>query len=133
MPRWVIGPSPGNENGWAFSESDAPTPHEVDAMPCRARTLRPRARPPPTGALAAAQVLATWISWDGFEWHSCKSFRYVAKEDEMDGLSEDEDYEDFEDEEMVDEYGDDDISPALSGYVQRESNPQSPAPARPAC
>ena len=31
VPRWVIGPAPGNENGWAFCESDAPTPHEVQA------------------------------------------------------------------------------------------------------
>ena len=71
MPRWVIGPAPGNENGWAFCESDAPTPHEVQA---------------------------TWISWDGFEWHSCKSFRYVPKEDEMDGLDSDEDFMDDEEE-----------------------------------
>ena len=66
VPRWVIGPAPGNENGWAFCESDASTPHEVQA---------------------------TWISWDGFEWHSCKSFRYVPKEHEMDGLSDEEDFE----------------------------------------
>jgi hypothetical protein len=66
VPRWVIGPAPGNENGWAFCESDAPTPHEVQA---------------------------TWISWDGFEWHSCKSFRYVPKEDEMDGLDSDDDFQ----------------------------------------
>ncbi len=26
VPRWVIGPAPGNENGWAFCESDAATP-----------------------------------------------------------------------------------------------------------
>jgi len=70
VPRWVIGPAPGNENGWAFCESDAPTPHEVQA---------------------------TWISWDGFEWHSCKSFRYVPKEDEMDGLDSDDDFVDEDD------------------------------------
>jgi len=69
VPRWVIGPAPGNENGWAFCESDAATPHEVTA---------------------------TWISWDGFEWHSCKSFRYVPKEDEMDGLDSDDDFVDEE-------------------------------------
>ena len=50
VPRWVLGPSPGNENGWAFCESDAPTPHEVHA---------------------------SWISWDGFEWHSSPSLRFV--------------------------------------------------------
>ena len=50
MCRWVLGPSPGNENGWAFCESDAPTPHEVHA---------------------------SWISWDGFEWHSSPSLRFV--------------------------------------------------------
>ena len=73
VPRWVIGSAPGNENGWAFCESDAPTPHEVQT---------------------------TWISWDGFEWHSCKSFRYVPKEHEMDGLSDEDDFsEDDEDEE----------------------------------
>ena len=33
---------------------------------------------------------ATWIAWDGSEWHSCKSFRYVPKEDETDGVDEDE-------------------------------------------
>ena len=71
VPRWVIGPAPGNENGWAFCASDAPTPHEVQA---------------------------TWISWDGFEWHSCKSFRYVPKEHEMDGLSDEEDFDMDEDE-----------------------------------
>ena len=71
VPRWVIGPAPGNENGWAFCESDAATPHEVQA---------------------------TWISWDGFEWHSCKSFRYVPKEDEMDGLDSDEDFMEDDDE-----------------------------------
>jgi len=70
VPRWVIGPAPGNETGWAFCESDAPTPHEVQA---------------------------TWISWDGFEWHSCKSFRYVPKEDEMDGLDSDDDFVDEDD------------------------------------
>ena len=63
VPRWVIGPAPGNENGWAFCESDAATPHEVQA---------------------------TWLGWDGFEFRPCKSFRYVPKEDEMDGLDEDE-------------------------------------------
>jgi len=66
VPRWVIGPAPGNENGWAFAESDAATPDKVTA---------------------------TWISWDGFEWHSCKSFRFICKEHELDGLSEDEDVE----------------------------------------
>ena len=50
VPRWVLGPSPGNENGWAFCESDAPTPSEVRA---------------------------SWISWDGFEWHTSPSLRFV--------------------------------------------------------
>eukprot|EP00966_Prymnesium_polylepis_P022639 520725-Prymnesium_polylepis.1 len=58
VPRWVIGPAPGNENGWAFCESDAATPFESKT---------------------------TWISWDGFEWHSCKTFRFVPKEHELDG------------------------------------------------
>ncbi|KAL3932462.1 MAG: hypothetical protein SGPRY_000692 [Prymnesium sp.] len=71
VPRWVIGPAPGNENGWAFCESDAPTPHEAKT---------------------------TWISWDGFEWHSCKTFRFVAKEHELDGLSDEEDFLDDEEE-----------------------------------
>lgn len=31
VPRWVIGPSPTNEQGWAFAESDARTPFEVRA------------------------------------------------------------------------------------------------------
>jgi len=70
VPRWVIGPAPGNENGWAFCESDAPTPHEAKT---------------------------TWISWDGFEWHSCKTFRFVAKEHELDGLSDEDDFIDEED------------------------------------
>ena len=69
VPRWVIGPAPGNENGWAFCESDANTPHEVAAC---------------------------WISWDGFEWHTCKNFRYVTKEHELDGLSDDDDLFDEE-------------------------------------
>jgi len=69
VPRWVIGPAPGNENGWAFCESDAPTPNDVAAC---------------------------WISWDGFEWHTCKNFRYVTKEHELDGLSDDEDVFDEE-------------------------------------
>ena len=76
VPRWVIGPSPGNENGWAFCESDALTPHEVKA---------------------------TWISWDGFEWHSCKSFRYEPKEHEMDGFSDEEDFEEGDDHDLYDE------------------------------
>jgi len=76
VPRWVIGPAPGNENGWAFCESDAPTPDTVQA---------------------------TWISWDGFEWHSCKSFRYTCKESEIDGYTDSE--EDFNEDE--DEYKDD--------------------------
>lgn len=66
VPRWVIGPAPGNENGWAFAESDASLPHEVAAC---------------------------WISWDGFEWHTCKNFRYQSKEHELDGLSDEEDYD----------------------------------------
>jgi len=70
VPRWVIGPAPGNENGWAFCESDAETPFTANT---------------------------TWISWDGFEWHSCKTFRFVPKEHELDGLSEEEDFIDDED------------------------------------
>lgn len=51
VPRWVLGPAPGNENGWAFCESDAPTPNEVRSI---------------------------WISWDGEAWHSCPSLRFEA-------------------------------------------------------
>jgi hypothetical protein len=32
VPRWVIGPSPKNEQGWAFAESDAQTPFEVRSL-----------------------------------------------------------------------------------------------------
>ena len=72
VPRWVIGPAPGDENGWAFCESDAPTPHEVQA---------------------------TWISWDGNEWHSCRSLRFVEPR-EGDALDDDDDDEsiDYEEE-----------------------------------
>ena len=66
---WSSQVAPGNENGWAFCESDAPTPWEVTAC---------------------------WISWDGFEWHTCKNFRYVTKEHELDGLSDDDDLFDEE-------------------------------------
>ena len=72
VPRWVIGPAPGNENGWAFCESDAYTPWENKAC---------------------------WISWDGFEWATCKNFRYVPKEHELDGLSDEEGFDDEEEEE----------------------------------
>ena len=72
VPRWVIGPTPGNENGWAFCESDANTPWESKAC---------------------------WISWDGFEWSTCKNFRFVTKEHELDGLSDDDDFFDEEEEE----------------------------------
>ena len=71
VPRWVIGPAPGNENGWAFVESDAYTPSEVAAC---------------------------WISWDGTEWHTCKDFRYVTKEHELDGMSDDDDFDEEEEE-----------------------------------
>ena len=82
VPRWVIGPAPGNENGWAFCESDAPTPWEVTA---------------------------TWISWDGYEWHTCKNFRYVTKEHELDGLSDlDEEEEEAEAAEAAEAKQDDD-------------------------
>jgi len=71
VPRWVIGPAPGNENGWAFCESDAAKPQDSTT---------------------------TWISWDGFEWHASKTFRFVPKEHELDGLSDEEDFEDDDDE-----------------------------------
>ena len=87
VPRWVIGPAPGNENGWAFCESDAPTPHEVQA---------------------------TWISWDGFEWHSCKSFRYVPKEHEMDGLSDEEDFLEDDDWEDDNQLGSSDLASLMA-------------------
>ena len=42
---------------------------------------------------------ACWISWDGFEWATCKNFRYVPKEHELDGLSDEEGFDDEEEEE----------------------------------
>lgn len=42
-PRWVIGPSPGNENGWAFCESDSAEP----------------------------MSLPKWAVWDGGVWREC--------------------------------------------------------------
>lgn len=50
VPRWVIGPHPGNENGWAFCESDARFPHEI---------------------------ANEWISWDGMSWHSTATLRFT--------------------------------------------------------
>lgn len=50
VPRWVIGPSPSGQNGWAFCESDAPTPH---------------------------QIIDSWMSWDGFSWSRSLSMRFV--------------------------------------------------------
>ena len=55
VPRWVIGPTAGGNDGWAYCESDASTPHEI---------------------------LGTWIAFDGFEWSSCKSLRFEPKEGE---------------------------------------------------
>jgi len=66
VPRWVIGSAPGNENGWAFCESDAPTPQEVATK---------------------------WTSWDGFEWHSCTRLRYVTTEGALDDQPDDDDAE----------------------------------------
>mmetsp|Transcript_9769 Transcript_9769/g.29813 ORF Transcript_9769/g.29813 Transcript_9769/m.29813 type:complete len:197 (-) Transcript_9769:383-973(-) len=63
VPRWVIGPVPSNEQGWAFAESDATTPIEVSSH---------------------------WISWDGFQWQPSAAFRFLAQENEYDGLSDDE-------------------------------------------
>ena len=62
VPRWVIGPSPGNENGWAFCESDARYPQEISGE---------------------------WISWDGVSWHSTATLRFIvpdegAEDDESD-------------------------------------------------
>ena len=51
VPRWVIGPHPGNENGWAFCESDARYPHEIGGE---------------------------WISWDGVSWHSTATLRFIV-------------------------------------------------------
>ncbi|KOO24920.1 hypothetical protein Ctob_006800 [Chrysochromulina tobinii] len=62
VPRWVIGPTAGGNDGWAYCESDASTPHEI---------------------------LGTWIAFDGFEWSSCKSLRFEPKEDQcMDPMRE---------------------------------------------
>eukprot|EP00900_Chrysochromulina_parva_P018695 jgi/Chrpa1/26827/Chrysochromulina_OHIO_Genome00025721-RA len=55
VPRWVIGPTAGGNDGWAYCESDASTPHEI---------------------------LGTWVSFDGSEWSSCKSLRFEPKEGE---------------------------------------------------
>ena len=54
VPRWVVGPSVGAVDGWAFAESDAMTPQEPG---------------PPTSSVL-------WVSWDGFEWHTCSGFRF---------------------------------------------------------
>ena len=89
VPRWVIGPAPGNENGWAFCESDADRPNKAQT---------------------------TWISWDGFEWHSCKTFRFVPKEHELDGLSDEEDF--------IDE--DDDVDPDFLATLQADDDPEPP-------
>ena len=51
VPRWVIGPSPGNENGWAFCESDARYPQEISGE---------------------------WISWDGVSWHPTATLRFLV-------------------------------------------------------
>jgi hypothetical protein len=101
VPRWVLGPSPGNENGWAFCESDAATPHEVQAR---------------------------WISWDGFEWHSSPSLRFV--EPAPPGLQEeDSDYE----EEMalearfVNEHGEGQLSEPWPEAPGQAAGPQQEA------
>ena len=64
VPRWVIGPAPGNENGWAFCESDAHAPHEIGGE---------------------------WISWDGVSWHSTATLRFVIDGEE--GEDDDPDYD----------------------------------------
>ena len=78
VPRWVVGPSPDSETGWAFCESDALIPSDVDT---------------------------SWIAWDGFAWKTCRNFRFQTKEHELDGLS---DEEELEDDEFSDEDFDDD-------------------------
>ena len=49
-----------------------------------------------TAQMVPWEVTATWISWDGYEWHTCKNFQYVTKEHELDGMSDDDDLFDEE-------------------------------------
>ncbi|KAL1502908.1 hypothetical protein AB1Y20_010981 [Prymnesium parvum] len=50
VPRWVIGPTPGDNNGWGFCESAAMLPtHE----------------------------LPDWNLWDGTSWHSGCDLRFI--------------------------------------------------------
>jgi len=51
VPRWVIGPSPGDNNGWGFCESAAMLP--TDELP-------------------------NWILWDGDRWHSECDIHFVV-------------------------------------------------------
>lgn len=66
VPRWVMGPEVGNDQGWAFAESDARLPHQVSSR---------------------------WISWDGFEWHECM-LRFALLPMDADGGSRAEDSDD---------------------------------------
>ena len=66
--------------------------HDRPALPRAALGDRPRAgQRERLGVLRERrewtpwEVQACWISWDGFEWHTCKSFKYVSKEHELDG------------------------------------------------
>lgn len=51
VPRWVIGPTPGDNNGWGFCESAAMVP--TDDLP-------------------------NWILWDGNSWHSGCDLNFVV-------------------------------------------------------
>ena len=59
----------------------------------------PRSSPPAAAKVRGAppprrwENTACWISWDGFEWHTCKNFRFVPKEHELDGLSDEEGFD----------------------------------------
>eukprot|EP00967_Tisochrysis_lutea_P042975 scaffold51787_cov30-Tisochrysis_lutea.AAC.2 len=125
VPRWVIGPVPSNEQGWAFAESDATTPIEVSRrVQGVKRLITPKplpgrefyqsillsnpaillAPPLPPGRCPSSdfrprpssidsfwdKVSSHWISWDGFQWQPSAAFRFLAQENEYDGLSDDE-------------------------------------------
>ena len=66
VPRWVIGPAPGNENGWAFCESDAMTPWEVATcwMPSLVRAVMPGEGTPPPLPLSPRPTVSTMPRYD---------------------------------------------------------------------
>ena len=60
--RWVIGPTAGGAEAWAFGDSDSVTADGVEGP---------------------------WTAWDGYGWIACKNLRFLAKESEEDGLDSD--------------------------------------------